>query len=213
MSAASHCPEPLTPDPSSRESSRESSVQDDILSRGIATLAGDICLQVGPALLELCRPVEFVQETRPFAESAATWLCERRAFFTLIKEHSNTLVFSHSNQVLYYASPEAQLSRSCPHGVALLCQFTMDRVAATGGVEPRLLVFDVLSCPRGTPAFARGEHLRSLSVHLHQPLCCVQWVGLGRYLTRGFVAGLPHPVVGLCQVLDEPGKLGIARGI
>lgn len=201
----------------------ESSCESDVLSMAVAILTGGMCLQVGPSLLELCRPVEFVPEVRPFHESAATWLCERHAFFTLIKEQSNTLVFSHSNEVLYYASPAVQLSRSCPHGSALLCQFTLDRVVAQGGgsgsnsceqqFEPRLLVFDVLSCPRGTPALARGEHLRALSVHLHQPLCCVQWVGLGRYLNRGFVAGLPHSVVGLCQVLDERGKLGIARSI
>ena len=212
------------------------SESEDILTRAIATLTGDLCLRVGPELIAQCRPVEFVEETRPFPESAATWVCASHAFFTLIKDRSTTLVFSHSNQTLYYASPAVELGRDCPSGVALLCQFTMDSKseskidskmdsnmdskmdskmdrAESGTPEPRLLVFDVLSCPMGTPAMARGEHLRALAVHLQQPLCCVQWVGLGRYLTAAFVSRLPHPVKGLCQISDEAGKLGVVRGI
>lgn len=215
----SDLPESDLPDSNLSESDLPESdlPESDLLSAALAVVAGDICLQISPSIYAYCRQVEFTDEPGAGAESLAgfpcTWLCEDHVFFTLIKEPQATLVFCHSNQVLYYASPAAQLSSACPAGTALLCQFTVDRVAPADPLhhppkEPRLLVFDLLSCERGTPPLARGERLRALECHLHKPLCCVQWVGFGRYLTRAFVAQLPHAVRGAFKLGEESLKLG-----
>jgi hypothetical protein len=205
----------------------EDQLESDLLSTALTVLTGDICLQIGADILSACQPVKLGNDSGETAESLAkspaTWLCEDHVFFTLIKQPQSTLVFCHSNQVLYYASPAAQLSSACPSGTAFLCQFTIDSVAcptATGPPldplqpialqrEPRLLVFDLVSCERGLPPMARGERLRALDCHLHKPLCCVQWVGFGRYLTSAFVAQLPHRVRGIFRLGDDPLELGI----
>ena len=199
-----------------------------LLALAIASVAGAPCLKISKEILGFCRPAAFVDDICPPCEGAqATWLCENHVFFTLIRDLNSTLVYCHSNDMLYYASPAAQLSPACPIGTAFLCQFTVD---STGGStpegrppesrdsgaslkttvqtsEPRLLVFDLLSCEPGTSPHARGERLRALSIHLQHPLCCSQWVGGARYLTKDFIARLPHAVHGTFRLGAEPLKL------
>jgi hypothetical protein len=166
----------------------------DRLSYALSILAGDPCLQIGPGILSACRDIVFADpesaECSQVTEtSLSTWLCDDALFFTLIKSDGQNLVYSHTNKVLYYAVPQAQLSAACPDGCSILCQFTVDKLPQES--VPRLLAFDLL-LPRGVDPAARGEALRALSVHMPAPLCCVQWVGSRRYLTPQFVSGLPH---------------------
>ena len=114
---------------------------------------------------------------------------------------SGTLLFSHTNEILYHASMDAQLPPSCPVGLCFLCQFTTD--SNPEGNAPRLLAFDILPKLPLSPS-ARGDMLREMQPHLPHPLCCVQWVGPRRYLTRGFVAGLPHQIGGLVSLGGDP---------
>ena len=170
----------------------------DSLSFALSVLAGDPCIQIGLEIYAACKDITFNNSDSSGACSLdltllSTWLCDGALFFTLIKTESTTLLYSHTNRVLYYATPQAQLSGACPVHTAVLCQFTVDSLAE--GPTPRLLAFDVLR-PRGTDPVERGEALRALAPHLPAPLCCVQWVGPRQYLTEQFVAGLPHRTAG-----------------
>lgn len=139
----------------------------------------------------------------------STWLCKDSLFFTLIKTEGPTLVFSHSNGVLYYATPAAQLGHNCPAGTAFLCQFTVDILPE--GQTQRLLVFDIIS--NDPSPESRGSHMRALAIHLPQPLCCPQWVGPRRSLTREFMLGLPHTVSGVFSIGENPLVLGALEKI
>lgn len=167
---------------------------EDRLTYALSILVGDPCLQIGPGMLTACGDLVFSdQESAGCSQvneaSLSTWLCDDALFFTLIKSDAQTLVYSHTNKVLYYAAPQAQLSAACPERSGMLCQFTVDTLPKE--CVPRLLAFDLLR-PQGVDPAARGEALRALAVHLPSPLCCVQWVGPRRYLTPQFVSGLPH---------------------
>jgi hypothetical protein len=166
----------------------------DNLTYALSILAGDPCLQIGQALLLACRDITLVDHTssegnQVTESSLSTWLCDDALFFTLIKSDTRTLLYSHTNKVLYYATPQTQLSPACPDNTAILCQFTVDTLPQESA--PRLLAFDLLQ-PGGVDPAVRGEALRALAIHMPAPLCCVQWVGPRRYLTQQFVAGLPH---------------------
>jgi hypothetical protein len=157
-------------------------------------------------MLSLCKDITFADAGGPGGlqisdTTLSTWLCDDALFFTLIKSDGQTLVYSHVNRVLYYATPQAQLATACPDGTSILCQFTVDTLPQE--CEPRLLAFDVCMPPGVDPA-VRGESLRALAVHMPAPLCCVQWVGGRRYLTREFVAGLPHKASGGFALTPDP---------
>jgi hypothetical protein len=176
------------------------------LTHALAVLAGDPCIQIGRELHFACRDVCYLdagstESSQVCDDSLSTWLCDEAHFFTLIKTESGTLVYSHTNGVLYYATPQAQLAPACPVDTAILCQFTFDSLPSPEGPTPRLLAFDVLQ--PSDPA-ARGGALRTLEVHLPAPLFCVQWVGPRRYLTSHFVAGLPHRTRGCFALTQDP---------
>ena len=168
------------------------------MDAALCVLAGDVCLQVDPEMLALCKGVA-ATDCAPEPGALCTWLCKDAALFTLFRLRGGTLLYSHGNQVLYHAAAAAQLAPSCPSGTAFLCQFTFDSLPE--GRVPRLLAFDT---PAPLPARQRGELLRALAVHLPQPLCAVQWVGPRQYLSRDFVAGLPHAIEGLFYLGDDP---------
>lgn len=174
------------------------------MEEALSTLCGDVCLCIGPEILSLSVPIS-VSPAPPQPSDTATWLCKDALFFTLFRQGGSTLLFSHSNGVLYHASPQAQLSPACP-AVGFLCQFTRDTLPE--GLVPRLLVFDVIP-GRAMDALERGELLRSLAVHLPQPLCTVQWVGPSRYLTPEFMGQLPHTISGLMRLGPDPLRPGI----
>ena len=166
------------------------------LSQALHILAGGVCLQIGKDTLANCSPLSLslLPENAEIPQEAlCTWHCADTHFFTLFKsEASGTLLYSHTNEVLYHASLDAQLAPACPKDAAFLCQFTFDSLPE--GQVPRLLVFDVLT--QGSPMH-RGEKLRSLQHCLPQPLCCVQWIGYAGCLSSQFVAALPHSICGV----------------
>ena len=171
----------------------------DRLTYALSVLAGDPCIQIGQEVFQACKDITFADadslEGRQVSDSSlSTWLCDDALFFTLFKTDVHTLIYSHTNRVLYYATPQTQLAAACPVNTTVLCQFTVDTLP--DGCIARLLAFDIL-LPIGTSVAGRGEALRALAVHLPAPLCCVQWVGPRRYLTGQFVAGLPHRTQGL----------------
>ena len=168
----------------------------DRLTYALSVLAGDPCIQIGQDVFQACKDIRFEDDDgrAVCGSSPSTWLCEGALFFTLIKADSKTLVYSHTNGVLYYGTPLAQLSAACPPHTAVMCQFAIDSLPE--GDVPRLLAFDVVAGQAASDPAQRGETLRSLAVHLPTPLCCVQWVGPRQYLTGQFVAGLPHKTKG-----------------
>ncbi len=178
-------------------------ISTDTLSVALHVLAGDVCLCVGAGDMRKCRPLVVPPVSRICPEALSTWLCRGSHLFTIFKTDClgpvGTLIFSHTNEVLYHASIDAQLSADCPADLCFLCQFTTD--STPEGVVPRLLVFDILS-PH-SPA-ARGVMLREMQAHLPRPLCCVQWVGPRRYISSDFIAGLPHKISGIISLGDEP---------
>jgi hypothetical protein len=174
----------------------------DTLSSALHILAGDVCLHVAPGCLEKCKQFNIpTSPARVPSESLSTWLCHGSHFFTLFRPNSavGTLIFSHTNEVLYHASIDAQLSNDCPEDLAFLCQFTFDSLPE--GVLPRLLAFDVLA-PQ--PPAVRGDILRGVQGHLPNPLCCVQWIGPRQYLSPQFIAGLPHRIRGVVSLGEDP---------
>lgn len=174
----------------------------DTLSAALHVLAGDVCLCVGPGDIGKCRPFSVPPTVEICPEALSTWLCKDGHFFTLFKSSpTGTLLFSHTNEVLYHASIDAQLSKDCPIGLCFLCQFTID--STPDGDISRLLAFDIILDPPLPPP-ARGAMLRGMQPHLPHPLCCVQWVGPRRYLSRDFIAGLPHKIGGLISLGSDP---------
>lgn len=175
------------------------------MDAALSHLAGDISLQIGPDVARLCRGAE-LHAGSAGQDTLTSWLCKDRLFFTLFKLGQGSYVYSHANKVLYHASPGAQLSPACPSGTGFLCQFTHD--ALPEGLVPRLLAFDLIS---DLPAGERGEALRAHAPHLPQPLCAVQWVGPRRYLSKDFIAGLPHAIEGILCYGDDPLRVGVVR--
>ena len=177
----------------------------DSLSAALRFLAGDVCLQIGKDTLAKCRPLSLTCTSAIAEEALCTWLCKDAHFFTLFKseDNNNTLIYSHTNEMLYHASVDAQLAPICPKDMAFLCQFTFDSLPE--GRVPRLLVFDVLF---PGPAVHRGEILRSMQC-LPQPLCCVQWLGFSRYLSQEFFQALPHAISGILVLGDDPLQMGV----
>jgi hypothetical protein len=174
------------------------------LSEALQLLAGEVCLQVGPDTLPKCTRLSLLPISEIGDKELCTWLCKDTHFFTLFKSaENNTMVYSHTNEILYHAAAPVQLAPECPKDVGFLCQFTFD--AMPEGRVPRLLVFDVL-CP-ATTIEQRGEVLRSMQGCLPQPLCCVQWSGYTRYISPEFVEKLPHVAAGIMVFGPDPLKI------
>jgi hypothetical protein len=150
---------------------------------------------------------EFKSDPKIEATALSTWLCKDAHFFTLFRPTGaeGTLLFSHTNEVLYNASIEAQLSKDCPADLCFLCQFTTDSLP-DGCCAPRLLAFDVITArmDQQPPPGTRGEILRVAQAHLPLPLCVAQWIGPRQYLSREFIAGLPHKIKGVFALGDTP---------
>jgi hypothetical protein len=178
----------------------------DSLSAALHILAGDVCLRVSPDYIARCRAFKTQDQGRIDSTALSTWLCDGGHFFTLFRPSAEvgTLLFSHTNEVLYHASVDAQLSNDCPADLCFLCQFTTD--SSPEGAVPRLLAFDVVV---SQPPSARGDMLRGLQGHLPQPLCCVQWIGPRQYISPQFVAGLPHRIRGLVALGEDPLAAGV----
>ena len=175
------------------------------LTEALQLLAGEVCLHVAPDTLPKCTRLSLLPITEIGDKQLCTWLCKDTHFFTLFKSSANhTLIYSHSNEILYHAAAQVQLASDCPKDVGFLCQFTFD--AMPEGRVPRLLVFDVL-CTTCTTIEQRGEALRSMQGCLPQPLCCVQWSGYTRYISPEFIEKLPHAAAGIMEFGPDPLKI------
>lgn len=187
----------------------------DTLSVALHVLAGDVCLHASRDYIPRCRPFTVAAGAgRVDHNVLSTWLCKDAHFFTLFRPNSavGTLLFSHTNEVLYHASIDAQLSKDCPADLCFLCQFTTDSLPE--GSVPRLLAFDVVFTSRDQqPPGIRGDTLRGLQGHLPQPLCIVQWIGPRQYLSKEFVAGLPHKIKGLIALGSDPLAAGVFEAL
>jgi len=169
----------------------------DTLSEALHVLAGEACMHVGEQAV--CAPFNPLgAPTRPCDTDLCTWLCADAHFFTLFQSSGHTLLYSHTNEIMYHASSQAQLPSSCPKEAAFLCQFTFDSLPE--GRVPRLLAFDVMCVG---PANVRGDVLRGMQQHLPQPLCCAQWIGFPQCLSPDFLASLPHATQGLIVLQED----------
>lgn len=128
-----------------------------------------------------------------------TWLVKGGRLVTVIKTEAGTRIYDHSEDFLYYASPQAQMGRECPAGHAFLAQTVCDR--ENGKQTPRLLVMDLLYPEQRDPA-KRGEAVRRLS-HSFPPLYHVQWSGDKRCLQAFLAKGMPHEVEGMVALRGQ----------
>jgi hypothetical protein len=177
----------------------------------LALACGALCLQIHSVLPLAMQGVSVsVERIRP--DDVVTWLAKSARFLTLVKTARGTRVYDHADDLLYYASPDAELARDCPEGHAFLCQAVCDR-QPDGSLAPRLLVTDLVSpsipCPR-----QRGEALRKLA-HCLPHACHLQWAGDGQAL-QAFLPSVPHDVETLIalraplHLVRESGSSGIA---
>jgi hypothetical protein len=179
----------------------------------LALACGAICLQIHSVLPLAMKSVSVSAVEPILPDDVVTWLAKNARFFTLVKAGRGTRVYDHADDLLYYASPHAELHPDCPEGHAFLCQAVCDR-QPDGSSVPRLLVTDLvvpqIQCPK-----QRGEALRRLG-HVLPPICSVQWAGSRSALQPFIAAGsVPHPVETLIalraplQLVRESGS-GIA---
>ena len=192
------------------------------LSNALSVLTAEICLQLLPGIDKLCRPISVHRRAQGSIEdmtmdpmsrgnprAQGVWLCANTHFFTVMKIRDNTFVYSHTNNMLYFAHPMCVLSSECPNHTAFLGQFTVD------GVTPRLLVFDcIVDFTQSHPAAAdaRADRLRAIGTYLQAPLCVVQWVGELQYLFKFDTERLPHKVDGFLELQPDPFTVFHRRG-
>ena len=155
----------------------------------LALACGPLCLQVHPVLPAAMRGASIALGPIQAAD-LVTWLAKGARLYTLVRTQHGTRVYDHADDLLYYASPDAELDQRCPEGHAFLCQTVCDR-QPSGQPVPRLLVLDLVSpaieCPR-----ERNEALRRLGPLLPH-ICHVQWAGERQALER-FLPTVPHDV-------------------
>ncbi len=155
----------------------------------LALACGPLCLQVHPVLPAAMRGASIaVGQIQP--ADLVTWLAKGARFYTLVQTQGGTRVYDHADDLLYFASPNAELDRACPEGHAFLCQTVCDR-QPSGPPIPRLLVMDLVS-PAIESARERNEALRKLSPVLPH-ICHVQWAGERQALEK-FLPSVPHDV-------------------
>lgn len=144
-----------------------------------------------------------------------TWKCAKTHFFSLIQYKEETYAYCHTNDMMYTSSIMAKLCPSCPDKTVFFGQFTFDNI--NGKEEPRFLVFDMVTFKSdaelraakkrrfpASPPEERMATLRAASQYIPHPLCCVQWVGLRKYLTAAFIRKLPHEAESILMLSDSP---------
>lgn len=160
------------------------------LSDALAFTCTDHFLQVHPIFNEIMKPLQ-IHTThvpiRPNTNEYTSWITKNAQWFTVLKHNQQTLVYCHSNEMMYYASPNIQLHPSMPDGHAFLAQTCIDNTDT-----PRLLILDVIIPSLPDPK-QRGHVLRNLS-QFFPATCHVQWAGDITALRKFLKSGLPHPV-------------------
>ncbi len=155
----------------------------------LALACGPLCLQIHPVLPAAMRGASIaVGQIQP--TDLVTWLAKGARFYTLVQTQGGTRVYDHADDLLYFASPNAELDRACPEGHAFLCQTVCDR-QPSGPPIPRLLVVDLVSPAIESPR-ERNEALRKLAALLPH-ICHVQWAGERQALEK-FLPSVPHDV-------------------
>ena len=161
--------------------------RDDALSLA----CGPLCLQIHSVLPAALRGASVaLGQIQP--DDLVTWLAKGARLYTLVQTSQGTRVYDHADDLLYFASPNAELDRACPEGHAFLCQTVCDRQPSSVGPPiPRLLVMDLVSPAIESPR-ERNEALRRLA-HVFPHICHVQWAG-ERQALEAFLPGVPHDV-------------------
>lgn len=155
----------------------------------LALACGPLCLQVHPVLPAAMRGASIaIGQIQP--ADLVTWLVKGARLYTLVQTQQGTRVYDHADDLLYFASPNAELDRACPEGHAFLCQTVCDR-QPSGPPIPRLLVMDLVS-PAIESARERNEALRKLAPVLPH-ICHIQWAGERQALEK-FLPSVPHDV-------------------
>lgn len=156
----------------------------------LALACGPLCLQIHQAFpAALCGASVSVGAIHG-EQDLVTWLARGARFYTLVQTPHGTRVYDHSDDLLYYAGPNAQLAPECPPQHAFLCQTVCDR-QPSGPPIPRLLVMDLV-LPAIESPIQRNEALRRLA-HVLPRVCHVQWAGHKQAL-EGFLPTVPHDV-------------------
>ena len=155
----------------------------------LALACGPLCLQIQPVLPAAMRGAT-VAIGQLQASDLVTWLAKGARLYTLVQTGEGTRVYDHTDDLLYFASPDAELDRACPEGHAFLCQTVCDR-QPSGPPVPRLLVMDLVAPAIESPQ-ERNEALRKLA-HVLPHVCHVQWAGERQALEK-FLPVVPHDV-------------------
>ena len=170
----------------------------DTLARAHLTLTQKLCVKIDTEACKMCIKLTIKADncTGNTAGGFYTWRPNDTHVFTLMRRGEDTLVYCHTSDNLFYATPHARLARGCPENMGFLAQYCEDANV------PRLLVFDILE-QKSTPYAARGERLRQCAEWLPAPLFVVQWAGELDSLKK-FVGTLPHNVDVLLRLTDTP---------
>lgn len=133
-----------------------------------------------------------------------TWMAEKAHWFTLFKHCGTTFVYSHFNDVLYFAAPCIQLHPDLPDGYAFLAQTALDID------QPRLLIVDIIQVPNSQQPLPNNPHIRGnilRSLHMFFPAltCHIQWSGEYNSLMNFLqTKKLPHKVQAVLELQEDP---------
>lgn len=160
------------------------------LSTALSFTCTDHFLQVHPLFNDVMQPMKIVTShasIQPNTNEYASWMAKDAQWFTILKHNQQTIVYCHSNNMMYYASPNIQLHPHMPEGYAFLAQTCIDN-----NETPRMLILDMILPSIDDPKH-RGEILRGLS-QFFPTTCHIQWAGDITALRKFLKNGLPHPV-------------------
>jgi len=115
----------------------------------IISICTDPCLYAGEHQkdrinVSMSQALESVQKSKsqafsvPTNQAFGTWLAKGAEFITVSKYKGTTLIYLPSQDIFYFAAPNAILSPECSDKTVMLGQFVVD------GDAPRVLVFDLV---------------------------------------------------------------------
>lgn len=98
------------------------------LSDALLFACADHYLHIHPSFLAIVQHVQITTTVQDIPSDSAkytSWLAKDAHWFTLLKHEGNTLVYCHSNDMMFYGSPNVQLHASMPDGYAFLAQVNL----------------------------------------------------------------------------------------
>jgi hypothetical protein len=108
----------------------------------IISICTDPCLYAGEHQKDRISVCE--SAPKPKNQLFGTWLAKGAEMITVSKYKGTTLIYLPSQDIFYFAAPNAILSPECPDKTVMLGQFVVD------GDAPRVLVFDLVKA-NGVP--------------------------------------------------------------